>query len=130
MRAAGATRTRWIVRIDALLGPRFATRDADELRRARLIISTNVLFAMCSFAVAGLLVVFGWGAAFIPGSLGAGAILAANTWMMRRTGRHDLAALTLCVVMLTGIATASWLQGGLSNRVLTWTLLVAMFARC
>jgi two-component system sensor kinase FixL len=125
---ATSYRTRWIERVDGLLGPRFRGRDADEVRRARLIMSTNVLLSASSFAVVALLVVFGWGASFIPSSLGGGAILAANAWMMRRTGRHDLAALTLCAVMLAAIAAASWLQGGLSNRVLTWTLLVAMFA--
>lgn len=125
---AAAYRTRWIEPVDALLGPRFRGRDADELRRARLVMSTNVLLSACSFAVVALLVAFGWGASFIPSSLGGGTILAANALMMRRTGRHGPAALTLCVVILAAIAAASWLQGGLSNRVLTWTLLVAMFA--
>jgi PAS domain S-box-containing protein len=126
--SAASARTRWIARVDAVLGPGFRRHDADELRRARLILSTNLLLASCAFGLVGLLVAFDWGAVFIPSSVCAGAILVANTWMMRQTGRQDLAALTLCLVVLAAIVAASWLQGGLSNRVLSWTLLVAMFA--
>lgn len=114
--------------VDALLGPRFERADTEVRRRGRLVASASLLLSSSAFLFVGLLLAFDWGRVFIPVTVGAGLLFAGNLWLLRRTGWLEVAGLTLCLLLLAAVATTSWLQGGLLNGVLVWSIVVCLFA--
>ncbi len=114
--------------IDRLVGPRLDGLVGENQTRARLIVITSLLGAAVACIFAVLVIAMSWGLEFMPSFAVGAAIFGANVWLVRTTGRLELAAMLLCVTLLAGVVDVCWIAGGLDHPALAWTVVIPLYA--